>query len=388
MKKPAIIFTTGMFPPELGGPGKIVNKMAEELTKKGYKCSVITFGKDDGVERIFQVKRIPFSENKILRIIKTFIATYKYAKKSDVIYTLDTYTHGLTSAIVSKMLRKPLIIRFTGDSAWETAFNNNETELYITDFQKQKHNFKTHLFMMRRNLILQRAKRIITDCEFLKNLLKQIGINGEKITVINNTVDLLPLVQFDYKNFKKSNNLKNNVIMTMGRLVPWKGYKAIIEIMPEILEKYPETSFVIVGEGPEMQNLKTITKNLNLENNVIFLGKITDKKQKSKIYAVSDIFILNTFYEGMSNTLLEAMGAKKPVIATKAGGNEEFVNDKNGILIEYNNKEQIKSYIENLLSDQNGQEEKGKNGYNTAIKYTWDDLVSKNIKLIELVCQK
>ncbi|PIP67046.1 MAG: hypothetical protein COW93_02370 [Parcubacteria group bacterium CG22_combo_CG10-13_8_21_14_all_41_9] len=388
MQKPNIVFTSGMFPPAIGGPSKIVERLAKELTDKEYHCTVVTFGEDDGIERPYHVERVSFATNKFLRLFKTFLATWKYAKDTDVIYTLDTYTHGLTSAIVSKLLRKPLIVRFTGDSAWETAFNNRETTSYITDFQKQKHNFKTRAFMFRRNLILQRAEKIITDCDFLRELLKLMDINVEKVTVINNTVDFLPQVDFDHNTFKKENHLKENIIMTMGRLVPWKGYKAIIKIMPQILERFPEATFAIVGDGPQMDDLKELTKQLELNNTVRFFGKVTDKTEKSKIYSVSDIFILNTFYEGMSNTLLEAMGARKPIIATKAGGNEEFVNSNNGILVEYDSKEQIKDALLQLLADKNEQREKGEHGYQDVLKYTWDALIEKNVKLIDSICQK
>ena len=386
--RPSILFSTGVFPPNLGGPAKITQGLAERLTELGYKCQVITFGEDDKVERSYPVERISFEIPQPFRLIKTLLKTMQLARHADLIYTLDTYTNGLTAAFTSKILRKPMILRFTGDSVWETAFNNGDTNDDITSFQKQDHGSKMRYLLWRRNFVLKQAHTIITDCEFLKNLLEVIGIDTKKVTMINNPTDHLPEVEFDRDIYKKANHLKDNVLMTMGRLVPWKGIQALIEVIPDILEKYPETSLAIVGDGPEEDKLKKLSNELQLSKSVIFFGKVTDKQEKRKIYDSTNVFILNTFYEGMSNTILEAMGTRKPVIATRSGGNPEFVNENNGILVDYNDKEQIKNAMLDLLGNAERAKQLGENGFQTAQKYTWDALVEKNENLIQDICQK
>jgi len=152
-RKPSILFSTGVFPPNLGGPAKITQGLAERLTEKGYKCQVITFGEDDGIKRDYPVERISFEIRQPFRLIRTFIKTLQLARKVDLIYALDTYTNGLTAALASKLLRKPLVLRFTGDSVWETAFNNGQTTDDITSFQKQDHGSEMRYLLWRRNLV-------------------------------------------------------------------------------------------------------------------------------------------------------------------------------------------------------------------------------------------
>jgi glycosyltransferase involved in cell wall biosynthesis len=384
-----ILFCTGVFFPHIGGPAKITQGLAERLTNRGYNCTVLTYGdarpptgRGDNTIRPYSLVQISFSLPQPFRFIKILFKTYQLAQKNDVIYALDTYSNGLAAALISKLIHKPLILRFTGDSVWETAYNQGKTTDDITTFQNKKH-VGLGFLLWRRNLILKTVNKIITDCEFLKKLLLTIGVNESKITVINNPVDTLPKVNFDREQYKKEHNLKNKVLMTMGRIVPWKGIKALIEIMPYILEKHSDTSLVIIGDGPELDNLKKLVSDSKLTDSVTFLGKITDTQEKSKLYDVTDVVVLNTFYEGMSNVLLEAMALKKPVVTTRVGGNPEFVNNDNGILVEYNNKEQITSAILKLLDNSDRAQSLGEHGYQTTQQYTWDSLVEKNINVID-----
>ena len=130
--------------------------------------------------------------------------------------------------------------------------------------------------------------------------------------MINNAVELLSEAD-SIKNFGE------HVLLTQGRLVPWKGITAIIDAVPLIQKQFSDAKLLIMGDGPEEEKLKLQVTNYKLQDSVIFLGKVTDKKQKKAYYQASRIFVLNTFYEGMSNTLSEAMSEELPVITTMAG---------------------------------------------------------------------
>jgi glycosyltransferase involved in cell wall biosynthesis len=374
-----ILFSTGVFPPNLGGPGKIVEGLSEELKNKGYNPSVITLGDDDNKDRQYKIVRVPFSVIQPFRFLVLFARTLGLALKNDIIYATDNYSNGFSAAIVSKILNKPLILRFTGDSVWESEFNKGNTNSYITDFQNEKHDILTRIKIWRRNFILKTAKKIITDCEFLKNLVSSFGINSEKITVINNAVD---------QNFEIDSKNGNNNILTMARLVPWKGIDTLIKIMPEVIKQIPEAKLVIAGDGPQMNELKKLVDDLNLTDSIQLLGKIIDKNEKQKLYNSSSIFVLNTFYEGMSNVITEAMAQGLPIVATRSGGNQEFTGDDNGILVDYNNTQQITQAVIELLTNQNKSKELGEKSKEKSSKYSWDLLVEKNIKLINSIVSK
>ena len=388
MNKPKIIFASGMFPPALGGPGTILVNLIPRLLEKGFSAKVATFGEDDGEARDYEVIRASLQVRQPQKSWLVFKQIYKETKKTDVIYALDVYTHGLSSLLVSKILNKPLILRFTGDSAWESAFNQGKTRDDIVSFQKKWNGFGMAFRKFLRTRILKGADKIITDCYFLKDLIGVIGVDTKKVTVINNATKALPEVEnFDATQFKQENQIKKKVIMTQSRLVPWKGIKTLIEIMPAILERYPDTSLLIMGDGPQEKELKDTIQKLNLENNVKLLGKITDKSEKRKYYNITNAFVLNTFYEGMSNTLLEAMAIGKTVITTNCGGNGEFVNSENGFLTNYDDGQAIAKNIIKIFDNPDMATRLGQAARQTASEYTWEKLVEKNVSLIENLLQ-
>ncbi|OJI07389.1 hypothetical protein BK004_01505 [bacterium CG10_46_32] len=381
--QPRILFCTGVFPPAIGGPGKIVEQLATALSNNGYKSIVLTFGGDDTINRPFSVARVSFSIPQPLRLLVMIVKTINLARKSDIIYSLDTYSSGFGAAIAAHLLRKPMIQRFSGDSVWESAFNAEKTSDNITDFQNKPHGLWTRLLLWRRNFILKTSQQIITDSEFLKNFLNNINSDANKVRVIRNPISALEHTDFDKEDFKKKNGLKTNVIMTMARLVPWKGVSLLIESMHDVLREHPDTSLAIAGTGPSEQELKKLTIGQNLNDSVIFLGNVTDPREKQKLYAVADVFSLNTFYESMSNVLLEAMAAGLPVVTTRAGGNPELVNNKNGILVHYNNKEQIAAAITKLLDDSELRQQLGENARQTVTQFTLEDFVNKNVSILK-----
>ena len=162
----------------------------------------------------------------------------------------------------------------------------------------------------------------------------------KKIKVIYNAFDA-PILKETKEELRKKLDLSGLVLISAGRLVPWKGFVALIEIMPEILKAIPEAKLYIIGSGPESEALKLKVKNQKLENSIFLTGQIFHDKVL-EYFKAGDIFVLNTGYEGFSHFLLEAMTMEIPIITTNVGGNTELIeNGKEGILVEYNNKEEL-----------------------------------------------
>lgn len=384
MRLPSVLFTSGVFPPTSGGPGTILVALIPRLMGKGYRCSVITYGMDDGAHRPYPVIRIPLSTPQPFRTLLVFWKIFVHASRADILYTLDTYSPGLGTLIAHWILRKPFVLRFTGDSAWELLFNQGKISDDIVTFQKKWYGLRATLLKFRRTIILRGADRIITDCQFLKDLVGIIGIETEKVTVIHNPAGQLPEVPgFDLAEFKREKGAQGKAILSMSRLVPWKGLRIIIELMPRLLRSFPTLQLWIAGEGPDEAALKELIQKLHLEGSVRLLGVVSDKIAKHKLYLASDIVAQNTFYEGMSNTLLEAMLNGKAIVTTMAGGNPEFIDAQTGLIVEYNNKDQWETALLNLLSNPKLIAELGHRAREKAKFYTLDLLVEKNINLIE-----
>lgn len=348
-----ILICTGIYPPDGGGPATYSKLLFDELPKRGMEVNVLSFG---------EVRSLP----KILRHGVYFFKALKRAKKADIIYAQDPVSVGLPAMLAAKILRKKFILKVVGDYAWEQFQNKiskikskNENLKFITleEFQDEKFDFITELRRKIQKYVAKKAEKIIVPSQYLKNIILKWGISEEKIKVIYNAFDA-PVLKTTKEELRKKLDLSGTVLISPGRLVPWKGFGVLIEIMPEIIKAIPDANLYIIGSGPEEQNLKSKIpaspagkSNLKIENSVFLMGQVAHDKVL-EYFKAGDIFVLNTGYEGFSHFLLEAMAMQIPIITTNVGGNVELIeNGKEGILIEYNNKEELKKKIIELVKD-------------------------------------
>lgn len=135
-------------------------------------------------------------------------------------------------------------------------------------------------------------------------------------------------------------------VITVGRLMPWKGNNTVIEAVQEL----SMVNLQIVGDGPEMENLKKIAT-----NETKFFGTLSHEDTKHKIIH-ADLLVLNSGYEGYSHTLLEAIQLHTPIAFSYCTGNIEMYDESNEQLknsklvqkFELNNKNEIKQCIVNV----------------------------------------
>ena len=152
--------------------------------------------------------------------------------------------------------------------------------------------------------------------------------------------------------------------------------------MPDILKDYPDAKLLIIGDGSEKKNLNNKILNLSLENEVIMTGRLPHEELRAYLKA-SDIFILNTAYEGFSHQLLEAMAGGIPVVATDIGGNPELIQDgKDGLLVEYNNKEEIKWVILELLRNEKLRNTLIQNAKEKIREFSGEIMINETIKIL------
>ena len=179
------------------------------------------------------------------------------------------------------------------------------------------------------------------------------------------------------------------LILSVGRLIDWKGTKYLITAMKEIIKKIPNAKLVIGGIGPEKENLEKLTEELKLKNNVIFTGYIEDI-DLLKYYASSDIFVLpsinlNGHTETLGVVLLEAMACGTPVIGSNVGGIPDIIKDGyNGFLVSEKSPEDLADKIIELLSNKELAEEFATNGLKTVQeKFSWISVTERFIEVYE-----
>ena len=160
------------------------------------------------------------------------------------------------------------------------------------------------------------------------------------------------------------------LIGSIGRLDYSKNYEFLINVFPEILKIKPEAVAIIVGEGPERKKLENLIEKANLKEKIFLIGELKDASKYLKAF---DLFVLPSRYEGLSMTLIEALFAQIPILASNVGGNKEIVGEN--FVFELNNKNDFLSKFKMLL--QSFQEISRKN------EFSLSTMISSYLQLFE-----
>ncbi len=167
----------------------------------------------------------------------------------------------------------------------------------------------------------------------------------------------------------------NLVVGTVGRLTPIKGHRYLIEAAGKIVSSRPDTTFVFLGDGELLDELKNMAAKLGVEENIKFLGW---RQDVAEVMSVFDIFVLPSLNEGMGRVLVEAMALGKPIVASDVGGIPDLVvQGKNGYLVPVGDVETLAARIKELLDDPGKREEMGNTGQRYAAKYSSEKMVEK-----------
>ena len=177
-----------------------------------------------------------------------------------------------------------------------------------------------------------------------KSLIKHIGIAPEKIEVLYNGVDLDKFRTTHARDVRQRLNIDGKLVVgAVGRLVPVKNYALLIEAVYQLRQRF-DVFLMLVGEGPERVNLEALVAQRELQQRVVFLGH---QDNVQDFVGAMDIFVLPSHDEGMSNTLIEALAAGVPCIASRVGGNPEVIRHRqDGLLFDSND---LRALVEHLV---------------------------------------
>lgn len=261
--------------------------------------------------------------------------------------------------------------------------------------------------------ILERAENIICANSYVAKLVGDFLDDKREIAVVNPGIDVqITRNMQDKTEIKEKYNLENKfVLLTVGRLVKRKGVDMVLKSLPKVLKEIPNLLYVILGNGPELENIKNYVSKLKLEKNALVIDNAGDG-ERNVWYELCDIFIMpariiraatrldsarqangthpdekmyGNDFEGFGIVYLEANLAGKPVIAGNSGGVGDAVKDGiNGLLVNPESKEEIAGAIIKLTRDENLRKKLGRQGRQRAIKeFNWEKQVKKIFSFIK-----
>jgi len=222
---------------------------------------------------------------------------------------------------------------------------------------------------------------IIAVSPLVKEELVKYGIKQNKIQIINNGVNLN---EYESQAWVDKNLLRNQlgvpkectIVGCVGRLSPEKGFENFIRAAKIVVHEYPKTCFLIIGEGPEKENLHGLSLSLGIAENTFFAGL---RKDVATLYKIMDVFVITSLYEGLPMVLLEAMASKKPIVSTRVGAIPQLIEDKfNGLLVDPGNVVELADSIKFLISDKEQAQLFSERGYGKVFKEFSSRIMAEN----------
>ena len=379
-----ILIATGIFCPEIGGPASYARLLCPKLAQE-HSVILLTYSSvlKDKLDKTlpYKVVRVWRGMPKILRHLIYFFKVFFLARKSDTVFALNAISAGLPALMAARILKKKFLVRIAGDYAWEIAVGKGKTPLLINDFQKAKKTGRIGLLHKLQAWTCKKADLVIVPSDYLADLVSGWGVERGKIKVIYNGVDF-KTPEISREEARKKIGIAGNIILSVGRLVPWKGFRMLIKIMPQLFQINQFFRLAIVGDGPEYKILKSMIQNLGLKKKVYLAGR-KSRDELALYLAAADIFILNTGYEGFSHQILEAMSAGVPVITTAVGGNLEVIHQgENGFLVKYNDEFNLIEAIKTIWQTPELQERFIEEGKKTVAQFSPEKMVEETEKIL------
>ncbi len=330
LKLKTVLLATGIYPPEIGGPATYAALLEKELPKRGIGVTVLPF-------------RIVRNWPKGFRHLLYFVKLLRLGLGHDLVFAQDTISVGLPSVLAAKLLGKKFLIRVPGDYVWEQAVQRFGVKDAIDIFQSKKYGWKVEFLRSVQKFVVDQADVVITPSNYFRDLVRGWVKDKNKVITIYNGIELAQSAK------RKAQSERSKTIVSAGRLVPWKGFGMVIEMMRDL----PEWRLIIIGDGPEYANLKSQISNLKLGDRIKLTGAIP-REQVLEYLSRAAAFVLNTSFESFSYQIVEAMSLGVPVITTKIGNLEEIVSSGiDGFLVSPNDKYGFVGLIKRLDQDNN-----------------------------------
>ena len=230
--------------------------------------------------------------------------------------------------------------------------------------------------------VLNNVEQVIANSNYTKNLAIDVGINQNKIVVMNPGID--PVKEIDKKILEKVESLlkiKTPRLITVSRFDKRKNHEKIIMALKNLKQIYPDIVYICIGYGEEEDSIKKLVKELKLESQVMFFKDISDDL-KNALVAKSNIFVMPSIIyknsvEGFGIVYAEAGQYGIPSIGGKDGGASDAIeHEKTGLICDGNNLDEIYSSI-SLMLENKKYLEYGRNAKNFVTKFHWPNIIQE-----------
>jgi teichuronic acid biosynthesis glycosyltransferase TuaC len=378
-----LCIVTHTFLPHVGGIERVVYEQSKRLMQKQFELMVLTNRINTKKQYSYDGIRVQCYDSLSIGFrlgipypipnVTSFKPFLEAVKSSDLIHAHGhPYLSSLIAAKLAKRYSKPLVLtQHNTFIEYESSFWDHVEWLNDLAIGRQ---------------VLNQANKIIVVSNATKKYVLSLGADPEKIKVLHNGVDInrfKPLAGIREKIRRKLGISQDAVVaLTVRRLVHKNGIDTLIESAKIAIKKNPLLVFLVIGSGPDFDEVKLRAEQWGIKKNFRLAGFVSDKDLPF-YYNAADFFVLpSKSGEGLPLVALEAMSCGLPVVATEVGGISEVVTKDSGKLVPPDNADAL---AEAVLDFSHRELSALKNDARTMIeqRYSWDKNVEKLVEIYE-----
>jgi len=332
--KEHILITTGIYPPDIGGPSLYAERLYSEFKKMNYDTKVLTFNLE---------KKLPTGIRHLYFLIKCIPGVIK----ADRVLVLDTFSVGLPTVLLGWIFSKKTLIRIGGDFLWETYIQSGTNIMSLVDFYRNmpKLSIKESVILSIQKFIFSKCSGIVFTSEWQRDIfIDYYGLDKNKTFFVDNF----------FPSKIASSEPKKNIFLYAGRSIKLKN----IEVLKEIFKELPKD---------------IILETVDSLSHEVLIERMKD------VYAV----ILPSFTDVTPNFIIDAISLNKPFILTKECGYYNRFKDL-GLFVDPFDREDIKNKII-LMTNRETYLKYRKKIENFTYTHSWSDIVKKYIDIYKKI---
>ena len=384
-----VVFATGIYPPDIGGPATYVSHLAPELAARGHEVEVVTYDDEasGGAWRregdAFAVRRVPRAAALPRRYARYFAAVRRSGRHADIVYLQDPISAGVPGLAAALSRRIPTLLKVVGDLAWEISAAAGWVHDDIGDFQRRRYAPWVEALRRAQQLVARRATAVVVPSAYLAEVVQGWGVARERLTIVENAAPP-PTSVVGRDESRQSLGLGEAfVVVSAGRLLPHKGFELLVAAAAELRDHVDPLRVLIAGEGPFRAGLAAEIDRLGVGDVVRMTGTLAPAEME-RLQRAGDVFVLLSAYEGRSHVLLEAMQARVPIVASDIPGNRELLHEYPHAVLVPREAAAVGAAIRRVASGATPREQHADIGGGSTA--AWEEMVTRTIRLMERTC--
>lgn len=338
----------------IGGTELNAVRTAERLDRSRFELSVVCLQKDGPLLARYERNEIPVLSLALgslhgIAVLRQGrrLKRYLSSEQVDIVHSHDVY-NNIFSTFWARAARRPAVIA---------------SRRWLDDVPRAS-------LRTANRYAYRLAHRVVANSETIGELLvDREGVSAERVTIIPNFVDesaFTPPKDAELRALRAELGVPSDatIVGCVAGLRPVKGHRTVIEAMALLRARWPALALVLIGDGPERERLEALTRQLDLTDVVHFVGARSNEPNPNYLF---DISVLASRSEAFPNSIVEALAAGRPVVATRVGGIPDAVIDgENGLLVSPDDPAPLAAAIDDMVRNPERRAAMGRAGQQAA----------------------